>query len=95
MTELPVQCPNYTSTIRTFEADDVTGTYTFEEPSFGPSDVTDLPDVMYFRHGGAYIVNFSIAVGTDLPVESHSLVTSISDEELSLDCSSSIRVVGR
>ena len=78
----------------TFEADNMTGTYAFDETIFGPSDVTVLSGVTYFSHGGSYNVNFSIAGGTDLPVGSHSLVTSISDEELSIDCLSSISVVG-
>ena len=93
VTELPVDCPDYNGMVMIYEADSLTGNHTFEEPNFGPSDVTVLSGITYFKHG-EYMVKFSITEGEELPVGSYPLVTAISDDELSRDCLSTINVTG-
>ena len=93
VTELPVNCPDYNGMVMTYEADSMTGNHTFEEPSFGPSNVTVLSGIMYYEHG-EYMVEFSITDGERLPVGTYTLITTISDDELSRDCLSTINVTG-
>ena len=88
--ELPIECPNLNLTT---ESDQ--GTYIFTSPDYGTNDVTLLPDIMYYPHGGSYAVNFSIAHGTSLGVGSHNLTTTIFDNELAKVCSSKITVEGK
>ncbi|XP_041484921.1 hyalin-like [Lytechinus variegatus] len=99
LTELPVSnCPDFSETSNT---DPDSSTFSFTPPTYGPTDVrTD--GVTYFYHGPGNpalpTVQFSTIPALpgppfSLPVGANTIVTTISDTDLSFSCQSTVTVL--
>ena len=91
VTELPVNCPDFSDTVTT---DPDSNTHTFETPSFGPNDVTVLSSINAYFYHGTLTVSVTVPGEPDLPIGNHTITTVIADDVLQRNCSSTLTVQG-
>ena len=91
VTELPVEKPDFSDRVKT-DLDSPTHFYT--PPNFGPANVTLLPGINYFYHGGEPTVDISVPGEPYLAVGTHTITTVIADTELSSTSFSTLTVIG-